>query len=130
MSSIASARVGLGSPQLNFGREWAGGWFKGSSEVEKVRADEDGFSDEEGPEEDNLLEKDGTVLADEEAVAEETAQFLARVAVGRQSEKLDMDVLVDSVSGLPSPPRTDIGRPVPEQDGEHSREMAPGGLVR
>ncbi|CAD6576174.1 MAG: hypothetical protein TREMPRED_001601 [Tremellales sp. Tagirdzhanova-0007] len=109
MGSIASARVGLGSPQLNFGMEWAGGWFKGSSDVENARVEDDGFSDEEDPEEAILSLKESTVLADEEAAAEETAQFLVRVAVGRQSEKIDMDVLVDSVSGLPSPPRTDNG---------------------
>ena len=116
MGSIASARVGLGSPQLNFGMEWAGGWFKGSSDVENARVEDDGFSDEEDPEEAILSLKESTVLADEEAAAEETAQFLVRVAVGRQSEKIDMDVLVDSVSGLPSPPRTDNGRLFVAQD--------------
>lgn len=83
-SGIASARVGLGSPKLIFNRDWARGRRNRSEEIERASVEE-------------------------EAIAEEAAHFLAESAAERQREERGLNGLVDRVSGLPSPPRTESG---------------------
>lgn len=67
-SGIASALVGLGSPKLNFGRDWAGGRWNGSTEAEHV------------------VEVEG----EEHSAEDEVLDALVAAAEQRQREKGDM----------------------------------------